>query len=131
MVGRWRPKSKSGVGARLPTTRTQKQIVCAILAGRAYAQDGRRPCAAGIECRAGGRRALVPLDRQTAGLNGSAWPVFGWQCPGCDSTALAWRRFTTLAEVNACADGVPGLEWRANISVQDGNMRLLYGFVTL
>jgi hypothetical protein len=68
------------------------------------------PELAGIECRACGRRALVPLDRQAAGLNGSAWPVFGRQCQGCDSTALAWRLFTTLAEVNAWADGAPGLE---------------------
>jgi hypothetical protein len=43
-------------------------------------------------------------------LNGSAWPVFGRQCQGCDSSALAWRRFTTLAEINAWADGAPGLE---------------------
>jgi hypothetical protein len=47
----------------------------------------------------------VPLDRQIAGLNGSAWPVLGRQCQVCDSSALAWRRFMTLAEVNAWMDG--------------------------
>jgi hypothetical protein len=46
----------------------------------------------------------VSLDRQIAGLNGSAWPVFGRQYQVCDSSALAWRRFTTLAEVNAWMD---------------------------
>jgi hypothetical protein len=68
------------------------------------------PELAGIECRACGRRALVPLDRQAGGLNGSAWPVFGRQCQGCGSSALAWRRFATLAEVDAWAAGTPGRE---------------------
>ena len=64
---------------------------------------------AGIECRACGRRTLMPFDRRVAGLNGSAWPVFGRQCQGCDSADIVWRRFTTLAEVNAWMDGAPDL----------------------
>ena len=60
---------------------------------------------AGIECRACGRRTLVPFDGRVAGLNGSARPVFGLQCQGCDSTDIVWRRFITLAELNAWMDG--------------------------
>ena len=54
-------------------------MVCAMLAGRAYSQNGKTTELAGIECRACGRLTLVPLDRQAAGLNGSAWLVFGRQ----------------------------------------------------
>jgi hypothetical protein len=88
-------------GVRLPATRTRKQI-CATLTRRTYSQDGRS-----AEPAAG---ALLPLDRQAAGFNGGAWLVFGRQCEGCNSTSLAWRRFTTLAEVNAAAGGAPSLE---------------------
>ena len=43
LVGRWKLKSKTDEGVRLPAARTRKQIVCAMLARRAYSQGGRRP----------------------------------------------------------------------------------------
>ena len=80
-----------------------------MLAGRAYSQNANTTELAGIECRACGRRTLVPLDWQNSGLNGSAWPVFGRHCQGCDSADIVWQRFTNLSEINAWMDGAPGL----------------------